>query len=150
MTDPLKVNEEDVPTFIGALAHPPPAHRDSLSRRSLGMNRPVVLRRLRRHRVLHLRLDEELQDVRVLLVLVGLAVAAVTGVGGGVRAQHQVAVVETTLHRFVHDVEPRPRLHHAPQAVLALVRLLQVLEETRRFTDTCRLTQVSDTLSLCF
>lgn len=93
------------------------------------MNCPIILRRLCRHRVFHLRLDEELQDVSVLLVLVLLTVAAVSGNAGRLRAQHQVAVVEATLHGFIHNVEPGPRLHRASHVVLALVGLLQVLEK---------------------
>lgn len=120
------------PTFIGALAHSPPAHRDSLSRSSLSVARPIMLCSLLRHRVLHLRFDEELQDVGVLLVLAGLVVAAVAGVTGGLRAQHQVAVVEATVHGFIHDVEPGPRLDDTPDVVLALVGLLQVLQNTAK------------------
>jgi len=116
-------------TFVRALGHPPPAHWDSLCWCSLCVNRPVALCRFCCHRVVHLRLDEELQDVRVLLVLVGLAVATLSSIAGGFRTQHQVAVVEATLHSFIHDVEPGPRLHHAPDVVLTLVGLLQVLEK---------------------
>lgn len=125
-----------LPTFIGALAHPPPAHGDSLSRRRLRVNRPIIPCGFCRHRVLHLRLDEELQDVGVLLVLGLLTATAVGCVSGGLWTQHQVAVVEATLHGFVHDVEPGPRLHDTPYVVLALVGLLQVLENTTRFTET--------------
>lgn len=101
------------------------------------MNRPIILCRLRRHRVFHLRLDEELQDVGVLLVLVLVAVAAlgcvvvvvvVVATAADLWAQHQVTVVETTLHGLVHDVEPGPRLHHPHHAVLALIGLLQILQ----------------------
>lgn len=114
-------------TFIGALAHPPPAHRDPLSRWSPRVHRPILLRCLRCHRVLHLGLDEELQDVRVLLVLARLVVATVSGAPGRFWTQHQVAVVEPPLHGFIHDVEPGPGLYDAPDVVLALVGLLQVL-----------------------
>ncbi len=93
------------------------------------MNRPIILGGFRCHRVLHLRFDEELQDVGVLLVVVVLAVATVTGIGGGLGAQHQVAVVEAALHGFIHDVEPGPRLYDTPDVVLTLVGLLQVLED---------------------
>lgn len=114
-------------TFIGALAHPPPAHRDPLRWWSPGMHRPIIPCCLCCHRVLHLCLDEELQDVCVLLGLVGLAVATVSGVSYGFWTQHQVAVVEATLHGFLHDVEPGPRLYNATDVVLTLVGLLQVL-----------------------
>ncbi len=93
------------------------------------MNRPIILCSFRCHRVLHLGFDEELQDVGVFLRLVLLVVAAVSG-GGRLRAQHQVAVVEATLHGFIHDVEPGPRLHPPSNVVLALIRLLQVLKHT--------------------
>lgn len=101
------------------------------------MNRPIILCRLRRHRVFHLRLDEELQDVGVLLVLVLVAVAAlccvvVAATAGALRAQHQVTVVQATLHGLVHDVEPGPRLHHPHHAVLALIGLLQILQHKSR------------------
>lgn len=101
------------------------------------MNRPIILCGFCCHRVFHLRLDEELQDVGVLLVLVLLTVAAVRGIAGSLWAQHQVAVVEATLHGFIHDVEPGPRLHDTHHVVLALVGLLQVLENTTRLTETC-------------
>lgn len=123
-------------TFIGALCHPPPAHGDSLSGTSLRVNRPIILCGLRCHCVFHLRFDEELQDVGVFLVLVLLTVAAVNGVAGGLRAQHQVAVVEATLHGLIHDVEPGPRLYDPPDVVLALVGLLQVLEKTSTLIET--------------
>lgn len=128
MIIPDDVSQVRLPTFIRALGHPPPAHRDALRGRSLRVNPPIIRCCFGCHRVLHLRLDEELQNVGVLLVLIGLAVATVTGVASGLWAQHQVAVVEATLHGFIHDVEPRPRLHNAPHVVLALVWLLQVLE----------------------
>jgi len=126
------------PTFIGALAHPPPAHGDPLGGSSAAVGRPVgrPVGRLLRHVVVHLRLDEELQDVGALLVVVVVVLvmvvvvvpeAAATAV---LRAQHQVAVVETAMHGFVHDVEPGPRLHDPPGVVLALVGLLQVLGDT--------------------
>lgn len=91
------------------------------------MHRPIILCCLRCHCVLHLCLDEELQNVGVLLVLVRLVVATVNGAPGRFWTQHQVAVVEPPLHGFIHDVEPGPGLYDAPDVVLPLVGLLQVL-----------------------
>lgn len=90
------------------------------------MDRPPIVGGLLRRRVVHLRLDEELQDVSVLLVVGPEASPTAAGgvVGGSLRAQHQAAVVEAAVHGFIHDVEPGPRLHRPPNAVLALVRLL--------------------------
>jgi len=123
-----------VPTFIGALGHPPPAHGHALRRGALpGGTVPP------RPRVLHLRLDEELQDVRVLLVTVAVArrrgprgqsVMIGRRVGGGGGAEDQVTVVEPALHGIVHDVEPGPGVLRAARALVALVGLLQVLGQT--------------------
>lgn len=99
------------------------------------MRRPIILCCLCCHRVLHLRFDEELQDVGVLLDLVRLVVATVNGAPSSFWTQDQVAVVEPPLHGFIHDVEPGPRLYDTPHVVLTLVGLLQVLEDTARVTD---------------
>lgn len=91
------------------------------------MDHPVVMGGFSGRRVLHLRLDEELQDVVVLLALVdGAAVSGAAAAALG--TQDQAAVVEAALGGLIHDVEPGPRLHHAAHAVLALVLLLQVLQ----------------------
>lgn len=101
---------------------------------------PVV----RRHRIFHLRLDEELQDVGAVLVLVAIAelrgavddvdiiVVVVDVVAAVLRAQNQIAAVQAALHGVLHDVEPGPRLHHPLHAVLALVGLLKVLGGKKR------------------
>lgn len=90
------------------------------------MNHPVLLCRFCRRRLLHLRLDEELQNVVVLLALLHVATERRVGTAG-LGAQHQGAVVEAPLRGLVHDVEPGPRLQRAACAVRALVLLLQVL-----------------------
>lgn len=95
------------------------------------MGHPFVLRHLCSDRLLHLRLDEKLQDVRVVLVPAGWSVATVTSEGDAdvvvLWAQNQIAVVESSLHGLVHDVEPGPGLDHSTKVLLILVWLLQVL-----------------------
>lgn len=97
------------------------------------MNHPFVLCGFCRPCVFHFCLDEKLQDVGVLLVLVLLSDAAVSGIPAGcLWTQHQVTVVEATLRGFIHDVEPWPRLHHTTDVVLPLVLLLQVLDKSKK------------------
>lgn len=130
-----------VPTFIGALRHPPPTQRGPFKRRMPHNDLPVV----RCHRIFHLRLDEELQDVGVVRVLEAIAqlrgtaddvdvvvAVVVVVVAADLGAQNQIPVVQAALHGILHDVEPGPRLHHALHAVLALVGLLQVLRGAKQ------------------
>lgn len=90
------------------------------------MNHPILPCGFRRHGVLHLRLDEEFQNVVVFLALVDVAAVRCDSTAG-LGAQYQATVVQASLRGLVHDVEPGPRLHHATRAVLALVLLPQVL-----------------------
>lgn len=116
-------------TFVSALGHPPPPQRDPLHGAGSCVHRPVVPS-VHCHRVVHLRFDEKLQNVRVFLVLARLVVSAVAGVNRRVRTEHKVAVEEPAVHRLLHHVEPGPGFDHSCD-VLPLVRLLQVLGRTR-------------------
>lgn len=95
------------------------------------MNHPSLLCSFCRHGILHLRLDEEFQNVVVFLALVNVAtVGCVSTPGLGV--QHQVTVVEAPLCGLIHDMEPGPRLHHPACTILSLVLLLQVLHKKKK------------------
>lgn len=104
------------PTFVGALAHPPAAHGETLGGLGAGA---VLVGALGGDRVIHLGLDEELQDV----VVVPPPLAVVE------RAQHHATAVQATVQGVVHQAEPRPRLGRTPRLIPArrLVGLLQVL-----------------------
>lgn len=119
--------QRSLPTLIGTLRHPSPAHGDSLSGRNRRMNHPIILCSFRRHCILHLCLDEEFQDVVVFLALVNVAtVSSITT--HGLRTQYQATVVQTPLRGFIHDMEPGPRLHHTTYVILSLILLLQILD----------------------